>query len=85
MALISASAAIQDRDGSPDEEDEMKREDTEFVLSQMLKLAVNLDYSDEIGRRKMFGLVRESTSLFCFSTWTTSFSRLLITFAVSAV
>jgi condensin complex subunit 3 len=33
--------------------------DKEFVIGEMLKLAVNLDYADEIGRRKMFSLVRE--------------------------
>ena len=31
----------------------------EFVIAEMLKLAVNLDYADEIGRRKMFQLVRD--------------------------
>jgi hypothetical protein len=30
----------------------------EFILTELLKLAVNLDYADEIGRRKMFQLVR---------------------------
>lgn len=33
--------------------------DAEFVIAEMLKLAVNLDYADEIGRRKMFQLVRD--------------------------
>jgi condensin complex subunit 3 len=36
-----------------------KQEETEFVIGEMLKLAVHLDYADEIGRRKMFGLVRK--------------------------
>jgi condensin complex subunit 3 len=35
------------------------RMDKEFVIGEMLKLAVNLDYADEIGRRKMFQLVRK--------------------------
>ncbi|KAF8424272.1 nuclear condensing complex subunit [Boletus edulis BED1] len=34
--------------------------DAEFVISEMLKLAVNLDYADEIGRRKMFQFVRDT-------------------------
>lgn len=38
---------------------EEERHDKEFVISELLKLAVNLDYTDEIGRRKMFQLVRE--------------------------
>ena len=33
--------------------------DAEFVIAEMLKMAVNLDYADEIGRRKMFQLVRD--------------------------
>ncbi len=33
--------------------------DKEAILAEMLKMAVNLDYSDEIGRRVMFPLVRE--------------------------
>ncbi|KAF8163123.1 nuclear condensing complex subunit [Crassisporium funariophilum] len=33
--------------------------DRELVLAELLKLAVNLDYSDEIGRRKTFQLVRD--------------------------
>lgn len=46
----------------PNEEEQEAREDArvnqEFVISEILRLAVNLDYTDEIGRRKMFGLVR---------------------------
>lgn len=38
---------------------EDSRADKEFIIGEMLQLAVNLDYSDEIGRRKMFQLVRE--------------------------
>ena len=44
------------------EEDRARREEErmsqEFILTELLKLAVNLDYADEIGRRKMFQLVR---------------------------
>jgi condensin complex subunit 3 len=38
---------------------EDERMDGEFVIGEMLKLAVDLDYADEIGRRKMFQLVRK--------------------------
>ena len=31
-----------------------------FILNEMLTLSVNLDYADEIGRRKMFSLVSAS-------------------------
>jgi condensin complex subunit 3 len=48
------------------DEDKVRREeeriDREFIIGEMLKLAVNLDYADEIGRRKMFQLVRDMIS-----------------------
>lgn len=54
---------------TPDVEDDearVKREegrmDREFVIGEMLRMALNLDYGDEIGRRKMFQLVREYMS-----------------------
>lgn len=34
--------------------------DATFILSEMVRLAVHLDYADEIGRRKMFGILRTS-------------------------
>lgn len=44
------------------EEDRVRRDEErmsqEFMLTELLKLAVNLDYADEIGRRKTFQLVR---------------------------
>lgn len=50
--------------GEEEEEDEEERDRREdemlnkaFILSQMLKIAVNLDYADEIGRRKMFKII----------------------------
>lgn len=55
-----------------DETERLRREDArndkESVITELLKLAVHLDYSDEIGRRKMFQLVRECGSLVCFDT-----------------
>ena len=51
-----------------DEAERIRREDARFdkasVIVELLKLAVHLDYSDEIGRRKMFQLVREWGSSF---------------------
>jgi condensin complex subunit 3 len=52
-ALVVADEAV--RQG----EDDYERQDKEFIVGEMLKLAVNLDYADEIGRRKMFALVRQ--------------------------
>lgn len=46
-------------------EDEME-EDTveqEFIVEQLLHIARTLDYSDEVGRRKMFALLRQSLSI----------------------
>jgi condensin complex subunit 3 len=34
-----------------------------FVVAELCKMAVNLDYSDEIGRRKMFQLARKFSFL----------------------
>jgi condensin complex subunit 3 len=42
---------------------EEARLEKEFIVTEMCKLAVNLDYADEIGRRKMFQLVREYDAL----------------------
>jgi condensin complex subunit 3 len=39
------------------EEDSVQRE---FVVEQMLHMALTFDYSDEVGRRKMFSLMREA-------------------------
>ncbi|KNG84759.1 putative nuclear condensin complex subunit 3 [Aspergillus nomiae NRRL 13137] len=35
----------------------------EFVVEQLLHIAMTLDYSDEVGRRKMFSLLRESLAV----------------------
>ncbi|KAH7887136.1 nuclear condensing complex subunit [Phlebopus sp. FC_14] len=63
MEALEQERAIR---GEADEEqlarEEDERRDKEFVIGEMLKLAVNLDYADEIGRRKMFQLVRDMIS-----------------------
>ncbi|OAX38286.1 hypothetical protein K503DRAFT_718426 [Rhizopogon vinicolor AM-OR11-026] len=48
--------------GEPTEEEEDARVDKEFVIGEMLNVSVILDYADEIGRRKMFLLVRDMIS-----------------------
>ncbi|KAJ6110827.1 hypothetical protein N7486_003062 [Penicillium sp. IBT 16267x] len=35
----------------------------EFIVEQLLHIAITLDYSDEVGRRKMFALLRESLAV----------------------
>jgi len=38
--------------------DEDAKQELEFVVEQLLQIALILDFGDEIGRRKMFGLLR---------------------------
>ena len=61
-AIFLRDAAVED------ENREEQKIDKEIVISELLKLAVNLDYTDEIGRRKMFQLVRELTAI-TFPMW----------------
>ncbi|KAF2403027.1 hypothetical protein EJ06DRAFT_489758 [Trichodelitschia bisporula] len=49
-----------------DPEDAEAEEETvqqEFCVEQMLHIALTLDYSDEMGRRKMFSIMRETLAL----------------------
>lgn len=48
-------------DGEDEEAEAMEDSiaDAELIMAELLILAVHLDYSDEIGRRKMFGVVRK--------------------------
>ncbi|EJU03066.1 ARM repeat-containing protein [Dacryopinax primogenitus] len=41
---------------------EVAKDEAIFMLGELCKLAVNLDYADEIGRRKMFSLIRDMLS-----------------------
>ena len=54
-------AAQEDRAFGVEGESKDEREvaDKRFILKQMMKLSLNLDYADEIGRRKMFQTIRE--------------------------
>ena len=53
----------EERDSIESVEKRSKTEDEildyEFVVGELFKLALNMDYADEIGRRKMFALVGE--------------------------
>ncbi|KAL1966672.1 hypothetical protein VTN77DRAFT_3869 [Rasamsonia byssochlamydoides] len=46
--------------GEANEEETME---IEFVVEQLLHIALTLDYSDEVGRRKMFSLLRENLAV----------------------
>ncbi|KAK7429538.1 chromosome condensation complex Condensin, subunit G [Neonectria magnoliae] len=54
--------AQQELDEDEDEEEEHTVEQ-EFIVEQMLQIALTLDYSDEVGRRKMFTLLRRMLSI----------------------
>lgn len=41
---------------------EEEKTDLEFTVGELYRIAVNVDYADELGRRKMFTLVREMIS-----------------------
>lgn len=43
---------------------ETEAADKRFILKQLMKLSLNLDYADEIGRRKMFQTIRRLNTLF---------------------
>ena len=53
-------ARMNGEDEDDDEADlrEAKLADEEFIMSELSRLALHLDYSDEIGRRKMFSVIR---------------------------
>jgi hypothetical protein len=51
--LLDSLAAAEEAGG----EDEVA-DDREFVLAELLRLALNLDYADEIGRRRLEQFVR---------------------------
>jgi condensin complex subunit 3 len=46
--------------GEANDEDAVEHE---FVVEQLLHIAITLDYSDEVGRRKMFSLLRETLAV----------------------
>lgn len=59
--LVDAIKRIEEQDV-----DESEAEDTveqEFIVEQLLHIALTLDYSDEVGRRKMFSLLRQTLSI----------------------
>lgn len=72
--LITRLDEVQNRDEDADEKEDDKSEaqleeavvDAELVVGELLGLAVNLDYGDEIGRRKMFVLIRKYSIFYVF-------------------
>ena len=46
-----------------EDEDEQDTVEQEFIVEQLLHIAKSLDYSDEVGRRKTFDLLRETLAI----------------------
>ncbi len=49
--------------GRCDGDEEEDTVEQEFIVEQLLHIAKTLDYSDEVGRRKMFALLRETLAI----------------------
>ncbi|KAH8591450.1 nuclear condensing complex subunit [Bisporella sp. PMI_857] len=60
--LVAALKRVAIQEITEDEEEEDTVEQ-EFIVEQLLHMAHTLDYSDEVGRRKMFALLRQSLSV----------------------
>ncbi|PYI00626.1 hypothetical protein BO78DRAFT_401960 [Aspergillus sclerotiicarbonarius CBS 121057] len=57
--LLQRKKAAKDTGDANDDE----TVEQEFVVEQLLHISMTLDYSDEVGRRKMFSLLRESLAV----------------------
>ena len=58
--LVNRIRSINMNDQAEEEEDMVEQE---FIVEQLLHIAQTLDYSDEVGRRKMFSLLRETLAV----------------------
>ncbi|KAK4123890.1 condensin subunit-like protein [Parathielavia appendiculata] len=59
--LIDAIKRLEEQ--GVDEDEEGDTAEQEFIVEQLLHIALTLDYSDEVGRRKMFSLLRQTLSI----------------------
>ncbi|KAI1773694.1 condensin subunit Cnd3 [Hypoxylon cercidicola] len=60
--LMEAIRRVNNQDNVEDDEEEDTVEQ-EFIVEQLLHIILTLDYSDEVGRRKMFALLRQTLSI----------------------
>ncbi|KAK4165416.1 putative condensin complex subunit 3 [Cladorrhinum sp. PSN259] len=60
--LIDAIKRAEEQEDLEEDEEEDTVEQ-EFIVEQLLHIAITLDYSDEVGRRKMFSLLRQTLSI----------------------
>jgi condensin complex subunit 3 len=58
--LVDSLCRKSEKHERDEEEDTVEQE---FIVEQLLHIAKTLDYSDEVGRRKMFALLRETLSI----------------------
>ncbi|KAF4992732.1 hypothetical protein FGRMN_6942 [Fusarium graminum] len=58
--LVTAVKRVAEADDEDEEEDTVEQE---FIVEQLLQISLTLDYSDEVGRRKMFTLLRQAISI----------------------
>lgn len=61
--LVDALKRIAQQEENENEEEEEDTVEQEFIVEQLLHIAMTLDYSDEVGRRKMFSLLRQTLSI----------------------
>ncbi|EKD14712.1 uncharacterized protein L3040_002860 [Drepanopeziza brunnea f. sp. 'multigermtubi'] len=61
--LVEALKRVNGYEPNEEDEDEEDTVEQEFIVEQLLHIAKTLDYSDEVGRRKMFALLRQSLSI----------------------
>ena len=59
--LIEIIRRVAQQEGEEEEEEDTVEQ--EFIVEQLLHIALTLDYSDEVGRRKMFTLLRQALSI----------------------
>jgi condensin complex subunit 3 len=60
IAKLLERKKISKESGDANDDDAVEHE---FVVEQLLHIAPTLDYSDEVGRRKMFSLLRETLAV----------------------
>ncbi|KAI1844126.1 hypothetical protein JX266_009799 [Neoarthrinium moseri] len=60
--LVEALRRVNSQEVAEDEDEEDTVEQ-EFIVEQLLHIILTLDYSDEVGRRKMFSLLRQTLSI----------------------
>ena len=63
LAALMTSLAAAKNPPTEGAEEDVDPVEAEFIVEQLLHIASTLDYSDEVGRRKMFTLLRETLAM----------------------